>query len=240
MAYAYFIGCVILAIPWAAVFVFRRDIRKPMIWSGMACVISNIVLFIPEKLLFVLNIIHKMFVPDYWNPKTFFDLGQLTGGLAIEDILFMFIVGGLAVASPKIIFKKKFEMGNSGGYNLRAIAIAIISFLILAVISGSNLIYPLIIGAFIGAVVIWIENKNLITTSLVGGLTFLIMYFLLFLVFNTIFPDFISQFYNIKNISGILVLSVPLEELLFAFSFGLMWSPIYEYAHGKKIYNIIT
>jgi hypothetical protein len=35
--------------------------------------------------------------------------------------------------------------------------------------------------------------------------------------------------WNLKAISGIRLIGVPLEELMFAFTFGLYWSSVYEH-----------
>ena len=43
-----------------------------------------------------------------------------------------------------------------------------------------------------------------------------------------IYPNFIEA-WNLPAISGILILKVPLEELMFAFTFGMMWSSLYEH-----------
>jgi hypothetical protein len=44
-------------------------------------------------------------------------------------------------------------------------------------------------------------------------------------------PTFVNV-WNFTDISGILVAGIPLEELLFAFAFGMMWSSAYEHTFG--------
>ena len=43
------------------------------------------------------------------------------------------------------------------------------------------------------------------------------------------YPAYVEAVWNLPELSGMLVAGVPLEELLFAFSFGFMWSSVYEH-----------
>jgi hypothetical protein len=47
-------------------------------------------------------------------------------------------------------------------------------------------------------------------------------------------PGFIGQVWNLKALSGVLVYGLPLEELLFGFSFGLFWTGVYEHFTWKR------
>ena len=49
------------------------------------------------------------------------------------------------------------------------------------------------------------------------------------------FPGYVERVWNLKVISGILIFGVPLEELMFAFSFGFLWSSVYEHVKWYKI-----
>lgn len=69
---------------------------------------------------------------------------------------------------------------------------------------------------------------------LVGGLLFTGLYFLFFLFINVAFPIFINA-WNQSAITGILIIGVPLEELIFAFTFGSMWSSAYEHLLGVSM-----
>jgi len=89
--------------------------------------------------------------------------------------------------------------------------------------------YALIVFGFAGAGILWYDRPDLIFHSLWGGIFFLIIYFILFTLFNVFFPNFITTAYHLKNLSGIFIGTIPIEELLYALSFGLLWSPLYEY-----------
>ncbi len=42
----------------------------------------------------------------------------------------------------------------------------------------------------------------------------------------------------LEYLKDIFILRVPIEEYIYAFSFGLLWAPLYEYAHGEIDVNI--
>lgn len=68
-----------------------------------------------------------------------------------------------------------------------------------------------------------------------GGITFLSLYFIFFLGINLLYPNFVQEAWNFQTISGILLLGIPIEELLFAFTFGMLWSSIYEHVLWLKL-----
>lgn len=228
------VGVFIFAFIWLIGFLLREDLRKPMIWSGL--VYATLLLTVHIMWLISKNFIDfgPNIVTGYWNPDTFFDLSRRTGGLGIEDILFMFFVGGISLYLYELIFKRKIKFKINYKHHIRVFIILLISFFIFGAIFKLALIYVLIISSFIGALVIWIERKDLIKQSLYGGMIFLIVYILGFFIFNIIFSDFIMQTYNLNNLLGLIYLGVPIEEYLYALSFGLLWTPIYEYEHEAK------
>jgi hypothetical protein len=82
---------------------------------------------------------------------------------------------------------------------------------------------------FGGAIAAILCRPDLRNKVLVGGVLFLVLYFVFFLLINLIFPGFVHKAWNLEAISGIILLGVPLEELIFAFTFGMMWSSVYEH-----------
>ena len=50
-------------------------------------------------------------------------------------------------------------------------------------------------------------------------------------------PDWISQTWNFENISGIFIFDIPLEEVIFAFTFGALWTLLYEYVYCYTLHK---
>lgn len=70
---------------------------------------------------------------------------------------------------------------------------------------------------------------------IVSGVVFLGLYFVFFLIFAAVYPGYIDQVWNLRALSGVLIAGVPLEELLFGFSFGLMWSAVFEHLTSATV-----
>jgi len=87
----------------------------------------------------------------------------------------------------------------------------------------------------VGSLGAMVCRKDLKKKILVGGLMFLTLYFIFFFFFNLIFTDYIDQVWNFKEISGIRVLGVPIEELLFALTLGMFWSSLYEHLTWRTV-----
>ncbi len=64
---------------------------------------------------------------------------------------------------------------------------------------------------------------------------FTLFYFAYFFFLNIVSPGYVERVWNLKAISGVLVFGVPLEELMFAFTFGMLWSSYYQHITWLKI-----
>jgi len=62
-----------------------------------------------------------------------------------------------------------------------------------------------------------------------------LLYFLYFGSILPFYPDYVELYWNLDALSHILILGIPLEELLFAFSFGMLWSSLYEHLYWQKL-----
>ncbi|MAG47747.1 hypothetical protein CL617_04015 [archaeon] len=232
--YEYLIGNLGLGLMWLFLYIKNNNLRKEMIYGGILYVSIIAPTIIITKLLSYFTQITWRYVPDYFNPHTLFNLSRKTGILSIEDILFMFLAGGIIVTIYEIIFKKEIIKTHKKHHILALISF-FSSYIIIALIFSFNPIYNLIISSFIGFLVITFQRSDLIKHSVYGGIAFTVLWFILVILFNIVFPNVLQEgFWNLNNISGILMLKVPIEELLYAFTFGLMFAPMYEYIKGYK------
>lgn len=108
-------------------------------------------------------------------------------------------------------------------------------FLALAVFTKLEHIYCGVIAMFAGALLTLYCRPDLKWKIWIGGLLFLIYYFVFFLTLITVVPDYVTHVWNLKVLTRILFLGIPVEELMFAFSFGMLWSSLYEHILWDKI-----
>ena len=205
---------------WFAIFLFRPFVRKEMFWVSLFTMPSGLT--------------EPLFVPEYWNPPSLFDLAARTG-FDIESLIFSFAVGGVAAALYEAIFNVEHRrMNKRETYRKRhllhrlAIISPIIVFVPLYFLTNLNPIYSVSAALLVGGVLALLCRPDLKRKIVIGGLLFLGLYFIFFLGINILFPYFVN-YWNLSALSGMLILGVPIEELMFAFTFGMMWSSIYEH-----------
>ena len=232
--YEYLIGVLIMGFAWLILFFIRNDLRKSMIWSGFFyTTLLTLIFFVGRGITTLVGLDWRV-IPDYWNTDTLFNLGRITGGWSIEDMLFMFFAGGIIAVLYEILFERRIL-----NVKTRQHILSIIGFLIAGTLTvilfNFNPIYSLIIASLTGSIIIIIQRRDLFRHAIYGGISFTVVYFLGFSVFILIFPNLIQNYWSLENLTKILIIGVPIEELLYAFSFGLMWAPMYEYIHGNKI-----
>jgi hypothetical protein len=229
MQYIWLIWSLLFLVFWLILYLMKPEFRKEMLAVSLGTMLFGLT--------------EPLFIPDYWNPPTLFDLAQKTG-FDIESFIFTFAIGGIGSVVYKIFYKKKIvpvseeeKRHNRHKYHLYLMLSPIPVFIFLAVLTSLNHIYCGIIAMFTGAIASLYCRPDLKIKIWVGGLLFLIIYFVFFLSLLLFDPDFVIHVWNLKALSGIFLLGIPMEELLFAFSFGMLWSSLYEHIKWYKINN---
>ena len=180
-----------------------------------------------------------MINPGYWSPPSVWDLNRITGGLGIEDVLYMFFVGAIAAGLYEVILK--FKISKKTDKNLKkghALLVGLIAGATVFAFTPVNVVYFFIILQFSGALVIVLQRRDLVSHALVGGVFFMFLYGTLFMIFKFLFPSFLDSYYHLERTSQIWIIGIPLEELLYSFSLGLMWAPLYEYEYRTRDYRL--
>ena len=85
------------------------------------------------------------------------------------------------------------------------------------------------------SLVLLFYRHDLLKDALLSAVFFAFFYFFAFLIILKIYPEAVTRFWLLKNLSGIFILGIPIEELLFAFFTGLAVGPFYEFMCGLKI-----
>jgi hypothetical protein len=214
---------------WTILFAVRRDLRKEMLWISVWTV--------------PLGLTEVLFVPDYWHPPSIFDLANQTG-FDIESLVFAFAIGGIGSVLYNLIYRvkllsfSKHEMREHRHRWHRFILLTPpVAFIALSLLTNLNHIYCAVIAMFLGSLATLYCRPDLKIKIWIGGALFLAIYFAFFLSLIMIFPDFVEITWNLSALSGIFVLGIPIEELLFAFTFGTLWSSLYEHFFWIKIYR---
>lgn len=219
--YAYLIGDLIIGLPlWSVLFFGRKDLRREMLIVSLLIGIAG-------------PVSEYWYTQDYWQPQTF--TGTVAG---LEDFLFGFFVGGIASAIYEGAFGRRFAKRKDRSHHWSWFLLPMVALLIfslnLLVSIGLNSIYASVI-TFIGAAGVMVYyRRDLLVDSLMSGLLVGAIMFLGYLVFLSIFPQAVHRWWFLNNISGILVAGIPIEELMWAFGWGMFAGPVYEFFAGLR------
>jgi Lycopene cyclase len=213
-------------LPWAGLFwAFPRH-RRAMWWSSLFTM--------------PFGLTEPLFVPEYWNPPSLFDLAQRTG-FDVESLIFCFGIGGVGVVLYNVLTGHTLGAVPAGErhqarhrFHRYLLILPFAVFIVLYWLPW-NPIYPGILAMLSGAVTSMWCRPDLVRKSWVGGLLFL-GYYLVFLVgLQITAPGYIDRVWNHAALTGIRLFGMPTEELLFAFGFGLYWSSVYEHFTWKRV-----
>ena len=206
-SHLYFVSLIVELFLYLAGLVFLKKHLKSILISSL--------LALPQGFL------SPFYVPLYWNPPriTFFVFG-------LEDFLFSFLSGGLIWIGLLLIFHRKIELT----FNIRIFFLrfgfcslfGIIGFTILHFfhIRGDIIAYSVMV---LWSATIILYRPKYYKIFVTGSFMYLIIYGMAIKISLSIWPHFIS-FWELHNLSGILFLKIPVEELIWAFLVGGSWS----------------
>lgn len=223
--YIWFVWSSAFLIPWLILYLMFPVHRKAMWWASIYTM--------------PFGLTEPLFVPEYWLPPSLFDLAINTG-FDIESLIFCFGIGGVGAVLYNVLagqvprpMRDMARHHKRHRFHKQILASPFIIFPVLYFLPW-NPIYPGIAAMFVGAVAaIWCR-PDLKTKTLVGGLLFLSFYVFFLLALEWTASGYIDRVWNLDALSGISIFNMPLEELLFAFSFGMYWSGVYEHVTWKR------
>lgn len=223
--YAWLVWSSAFLLPWVALYATFPAHRKAMWWGSL--------------LMAPFGLTEPLFVPEYWLPPSLFELAARTG-FDIESIIFSFAIGGVGAVLYNIIAGRKLAPVSPHErhdprhrFHYAALALPFVLFPTLYFLPW-NPIYAGIAAMVAGAVANVLCRPDLKVNTLIGGLLFLGFYTVFLLGLKWSAPGYIEQVWNLPALSGVLIYGLPLEELLFGFSFGLFWTGVYEHFTWKK------
>ncbi len=227
MQYVWFIWSLIILALWAAIYLSKKRHRKEMLKMSLITM--------------PFGLTEPLFVPEYWFPPSLFNLAIKTG-FDIESLIFSFAIGGIGTVLYNLTFKRSLveipqsERGHQRHkLHIYILFVPALVFFILALFTSLNHIYCGIIALFIGGLATLYCRPDLNKKIWVGGILFTVLYFIYFGSILPFYPQYVELYWNLDNLTHILFLGVPIEELLFAFTFGMYWSGLYEHLYWRKL-----
>ena len=224
--YVWLSWATIFLVPWLVLYATFPTHRRAMWWAS--------VFTMP------FGLTEPLFVPEYWNPPSLFDLAARTG-FDIESLIFCFGIGGVGavlynVATGTSVLPLESGVRHSRHHRHHRIAIAT-PFLLFPLLYALpwNPIYPAIVAMAVGTIATILCRPDLKKKTWIGGLLFLVYYSILLTGLEWSAPGYIERVWNMDALSGISILRLPVEELLFAIVFGFYWSGVYEHVTWRRL-----
>ncbi|MDD2445054.1 MAG: lycopene cyclase domain-containing protein [Candidatus Nanoarchaeia archaeon] len=226
--YSYLIGDLTLLIVWFILFYFRKNVRKEMLIISLLIGIGGL-------------FAETIYTIDWWQPLTI--TGTLIG---IEDFLFGFAIGGIGSSIYEVIFKKtvkikkinqKKRFNQNKNILLFGASIVVLLFITFFLMK-LNSFYSSIISLGIPIIYMNVKRKDLILNSILSGFFLMLTSFLAFITVELITPGWINSAWFLENLSGIIILTAPLEDLIWFFLMGMFIGPLYEFWKEGKIQNL--
>ncbi len=213
-------------IPWGIVYFMFPEHRRAMLWASLFTT--------------PFGLSEPLFVPEYWLPPSLFDLAKNTG-FDIESLIFCFGIGGIAAVFYNVLTGKSTtevaqcqRRDSLHRHHYKALAAPFVVFPVLWFFPW-NPIYPAIFSMFVGVIATFLCRPDLKRKSWVGGALFLVYYAIFLAGLEWSAPGYIDRVWNLAALSGVSIGFMPLEELLFAISFGMYWSGVYEHFTWRKL-----
>lgn len=169
---------------------------------------------------------------DWWGPDT------ITGTrVGIEDILLGLSNGGIAAVAYEVLLHKRYYRIKSKGKRREVIIlvvtmISLMSFLFWVL--KLNSFISCVISLMCGFLIIIALRKDLVANAVISGLFMMIISIPVYLICEYVSPGCIQRMWQFKYLSGILVLGIPIEDLIFYFQFGLFIGPLHKLWYGYK------
>ena len=222
MNYLGILLCSYFVVMWGIVFFLSKGVRRDIFATSIIAGLIG-------------PLLEYWHLQDYWHPPYTVSLhvGTLTVGL--EDFLFCFSFSGSCLG---LFLSNKDLRASMRPLNYKGLTIfALLSFLGLfltggmVVFGGVNSLYAVTTAALSIGVCILLQRPLWIKTAmLAAGTAALVMWIFYRLFALSLDPDLFAKFWKPEALSGLMVFSVPVEELIWAASFGVVVGPMYHYS----------
>jgi len=182
-----------------------------------------------------------LFYPTYWEPNFLFDLVKHIG-FGIEDIIFVVGLAAFTTTAYAFAFNRRYKPTGQAGLlfcTLRALGLFVFSglFFLGLIISGVAVIYTACLVMIACACIILALRNDLTIPSLFGGSISCAIYFLLCLTAEKLLPGLFKNVWHIEEFSNMFIAGIPLEELLYGFSTGIVATAFYPYVFSRQFTN---
>jgi hypothetical protein len=176
-----------------------------------------------------------IWIKDWWHPIT------VTGTpIGIEDLVMCFTHVGIPIFIYKYTFgrdtiKNKLVSKKESAKRL-LLLLLIIFFPLLALFYCFNVhsFFATSIGMMLGGLYIILRRKDLIPAALWNSVLMVALTFPVYIIGNFTSPGVIKALWD-PRISGIFILGIPIEDIVWYAILGFLWGGIHEYTINSPL-----
>lgn len=159
--------------------------------------------------------------------------------VGLEDMVLGFSTGGIVTSIVDVFFNKKRVQRAKSAVNtaLFLFFFQIVLMLILFYSFRFNSSVATNLSLFISGSITLFYRRDLLRYALLTGMTMVILSIPFYLLLFFVTPDFLTNYFQLERLSGIAILTIPIEDLFFYFFAGYYFGPWYKFWKNIAIKN---
>ncbi len=228
--YTYLILSLVFFSFWVVIFILRKDLRKEMLWVSPFFAMLG-----PFTDIF--------YNQDWWQPET------LTGGvISPEPLLTAFSIGGVGSVAFDFVANLKKPKNDGGAVfeknDVQRFLMVFIPGLIVFVSSFyvfkvDSLVTTVIAVSGVVVYVLW-RRPDLALNSVISGIMLFAIAVTVYSIVNLFTPGWVSAFWFFQNTPERMILSLPMDDVIWYTLSGMLIGPGWEYFQGVKGSSLIN
>lgn len=176
-----------------------------------------------------------LYIPDYWHPGTIWSYSIGRSYISLEDLIFAFSIMGIMAALPPLLLKREASSSSTLSVTDALVRIAaalacVLGFSLLLWSFGMISIYAtaLAMALVTVALLLQIRDRTLVRVAGVGALGMVLLMFTVYTIGFALVSDtesILRATWSLYSTPlGIRILRVPLAEIIWACTFGGLFS----------------
>jgi hypothetical protein len=216
----YFLAISFFLVPWLLVFWRRRDLRRELGWASALSVSGAL----PFEYFF--------WSRDWWHPTT------ITGTpVGVEDVLYAVGQGGLFAVLFSVLSRQRFAAkSHRPRLPLRVLPFSLATLIPMLLILGLSVhsAPATIVGQAVALGVLLTLRRDLATVAICSGALGLLLSLVFDVLLESLQPGFIQSSWYLDQLSGLRLLALPIEDVLWKLLAGATLGVAYKFWEGLR------